>query len=87
MASDSGWQFKKEVNLSMVVQLCLIASLVVGSWLNLEHRIDSLQRDVETLLKGQERFAGKVEQLGTEGVRHQYRLEVIERTLKKENRL
>jgi hypothetical protein len=87
MASENSWQFKKEVNLSMVIQLCLMASLVVGSWLNLERRIDALQHDVETLLKGQERFAGKVDELGTQGVRHEYRLEVIERTLRKENKL
>jgi hypothetical protein len=87
MASENGWQFKKEVNLSMVIQLCLMASLVVGSWLNLERRIDALQHDVEALLKGQERFAGKVDELGALGIRHEYRLEVIERTLRKENRL
>ena len=87
MANENTWQFKKEVNLSMMIQLCLMASLVVGSWLNLERRIDALQYDVETLLKGQERFAGKVDELGTVSVRHEYRLEVIERTLRKENKL
>lgn len=87
MASQNGWQFRKEVNLSMVLQLCLIASLVVGSWVNLERRIDGLQHDVEALLKGQQRFTEKVEELSVKDVRHEYRLEVMERLMKKEDRL
>jgi uncharacterized membrane protein YqgA involved in biofilm formation len=87
LPSRNKWQFKKEINLSMVIQLCLMASLVIGSWLNLERRIDALQHDVETLLKGQDRFSGKVEELSAVTVRHEYRLEVIERTMKKEDRL
>jgi hypothetical protein len=83
----NAWQFKKEINLSMVIQLCLMASLVIGSWLNLERRIDALQHDVDMLLKGQDRFSGKVEELSADTVRHEYRLEVIEGTIRKENRL
>jgi hypothetical protein len=87
MRPGNTWRFKKEINLGVVIQLCLMASLVVGSWLNLERRIDALQHDVDTLLKGQDRFSGKVEELSADSVRHAYRLEVIERTMEKENRL
>lgn len=87
MTNGNGWQFRKEVNLSMALQLCLLASLVVGSWLNLQRRIDAMQHDVQALLKGQERFSGKVEELSARGTRHEYRLEVIERLMKKEDRL
>ena len=87
MSTETRWQFRKEVNLSMVVQLCLIASLIVGSWVNLQRRIDALQRDVESLLAGQERFAGKVERLSADGVRNEYRLQAIESALRKEDRL
>jgi hypothetical protein len=87
MGTENTWQFRKEVNLSMVVQLCLMASLIIGSWLNLERRIDGLQHDVDALLKGQEKFSGKAEELSAENVRNEYRLEVVERILKKEDKL
>lgn len=87
MKRQSTWQFKKEVNLSMVLQLCLMASLVIGSWLNLERRIDALQHDVETLLKGQDRFSGRVEELSADTVRTKYRLEAIEKAMRKESRI
>ncbi len=87
MKRQTAWQFKKEVNLSMVLQLCLMASLVIGSWLNLERRIDALQHDVEMLLKGQDRFSGRVEELSAASARTQYRLEAIEKTTRKDGRI
>jgi hypothetical protein len=87
MRHSSTWKFRKEVNLSMVVQLCLMASLVAGSWFNLERRIAMLQHDVDALLKGQERFTSRVEQLSADAVRHEYKLEIIERRLAREDRL
>jgi hypothetical protein len=87
MRRQNAWQFKREVNLSMVLQLCLMASLVIGSWLNLERRIDALQHDVDTLLKGQDRFSGRVEELSAASARNQYRLEAIEKTVRKESRI
>jgi hypothetical protein len=85
--STEKWQFKKEVTLGVLIQLCLMASLVLGSWVNLERRIDALQHDVDALLKGQDRFAGKVDQLSADSVRNQYRIEVIERSMRKDGRI
>ena len=43
MASENTWQFKKEVNLSMVIQLCLMASLVVDpQWPHQERSINEM---------------------------------------------
>jgi hypothetical protein len=87
MPSRNAWHLKKEITLGVVIQLCLMASLIVGSWLNLERRIDSLQHDVDSLLKGQDRFSKQVEELSAEAVRHEYRLEVLEKTMAKEKRI
>jgi len=34
--SQSGWQFNRQVNLSVLVQLVFLAALIVGSWVNLQ---------------------------------------------------
>jgi hypothetical protein len=81
------WQFKKEVNLGVVIQLCFMASLVLGSWLNLESRLDALQHDVDTLLKQQDHFSGRIEELTADNLRHQYRLDAIERHVPKEGKM
>src|SRR3972149_4789728 len=46
----------RTVNLSVLVQLAFLASLIVGSWVNLQRQLDSLQRDVSSLLESQRRF-------------------------------
>lgn len=87
MTENNSWRFRKEVNLSAVLQLCLMVSLILGSWLNLQRRIDTLQHDVDALLKGQERFSDKAEVLSAQCVRYEYRLELLERLMNKEKKL
>ena len=48
-----GWRLNRQINLSIIVQLVLLASLIVGSWLNLQRQLDLLQRDVSMLLQSQ----------------------------------
>jgi hypothetical protein len=61
------------------VQLILLASLIVGSWLNLQRQLDLLQRDVGMLLQSQSNLQQKLESLWTKSISHEYRLQAIEK--------
>jgi flagellar biosynthesis chaperone FliJ len=67
------------VNLSVLVQLAFLASLIVGSWVNLQRQLDSLQRDVTSLLESQKRSSEKVEQLQEKIISHEFRLKHLEK--------
>ncbi len=81
MARNNGknWQFSKTVNLSVLVQLAFLASLILGSWVNLQRQLDSLQRDVTSLLENQKRSADKVETLQEKVISHEFRLKQLEK--------
>ncbi|MHC4095725.1 MAG: hypothetical protein ACYSU3_06665 [Planctomycetota bacterium] len=40
------WEFNRQINVSVLVQLVFLASLIVGSWVNLQRQLDLLQHDV-----------------------------------------
>jgi hypothetical protein len=74
----SGWQFNKQVNLSVLVQLVLLASLIVGSWVNLQRQLDGLCRDVSSLVEDTRQFQLKLEGLTEKQIAHEYRLRTVE---------
>ena len=75
----SGWQFNRQINLSVLVQLLFLASLILGSWLNLQRQLDLLQHDVTILLQSQKSFERKLESLQTKSISYEYRLRTIEK--------
>lgn len=75
------WRLNKTVNLSVLVQLAFLASLIVGSWVNLQKQLDSLQRDVTSLLESQKRSTEKMEQLQEKVISHEFRLKQLEKRL------
>ncbi len=75
------WRFDRRINLSVLVQLTVLASLILGSWLNLQRQLDLLQRDVTMLLKVQETFTRKLETLSNQSISHEYRVQAIEKQL------
>jgi len=77
--NSTGWRLNRQINLSVVVQLLLLASLIVGSWVNLQRQLDLLQRDVSMLLAGQKEFEQKIELLWVKSISHEYRLRAIEK--------
>jgi septal ring factor EnvC (AmiA/AmiB activator) len=81
MARQNGksWVLNRTVNLSVLVQLAFLASLIVGSWVNLQRQLDSLQRDVTSLLESQKRSADKVETLQEKVISHEFRLKQLEK--------
>lgn len=71
------------MNLSVLVQLVFLASLIVGSWVNLQRQLDLLQRDVTMLLQCQKIFEQKLELLSSKSISYEYRLRTIEKVLTK----
>ena len=78
--NTKSWRLNRQINLSVIVQLILLASLIVGSWLNLQRQLDMLQRDVSMLLQSQNSIEDKLESLWTKSIAHEYRLQSIEKT-------
>jgi len=81
--NSKGWQFNRQVNLSVLVQLIFLASLIVGSWVNLQRQLDLLQRDVSMLLQYQKEFTAKLELLSAKSISYEYRLCAIEEYIRK----
>jgi hypothetical protein len=83
--NQKNWQFNRQINLSVLVQLVLLASLIVGSWVNLQRQLDLPQHDVAMLLRCQKSFEQKLESLQTRSISYEYRLEAVEKVLNKTN--
>ncbi|KPJ66962.1 MAG: hypothetical protein AMJ43_06465 [Coxiella sp. DG_40] len=77
--NSRSWQFNRRVNLSVLIQLVFLASLIVGSWVNLQRQLDLLQHDVSMLLQSQKNFEAKLELLQTKSISYEYRLRAIEK--------
>jgi hypothetical protein len=81
--NTKGWRLNRQINLSVIVQLVLLASLIVGSWVNLQRQLDMLQRDVNMLLQSQNSIGQKFESLWTKSISHEYRLQTLEKHTEK----
>ena len=81
--NSKSWQFNRQINVSVLVQLVLLASLIVGSWVNLQTQLDLLQRDVGMLLQSQKNFEQKLESLWSKSISYEYRLRAIEKQISK----
>ncbi|NIP23365.1 MAG: hypothetical protein GWO38_05965 [Phycisphaerae bacterium] len=78
------WQFNRQINVSVLVQLVFLASLILGSWVNLQRQLDLLQHDVTLLLQCQKNFDVKLESLSATSISYEYRLRALEKALTKE---
>jgi len=79
--NTSSWRLDRRINLSVLVQLTALGSLILGSWLNLQRQLDLLQRDVTMLLKSQETVTQKLEALSARSLSQEYRVQAIEKRL------
>jgi len=75
------WQFNRQINVSVLIQLVFLASLIVGSWVNLQRQLDLLQHDVTMLLQCQKDYAQKLETLSAKSISYEYRLQALEKRL------
>ncbi|MFA5239098.1 MAG: hypothetical protein WC476_05230 [Phycisphaerae bacterium] len=82
-SNSKSWRFSRRVNLSVLIQLAFLASLIVGSWVNLQQQLYLLQHDVTALLQSQKSFEQKLESLQAKSVSYEYRIQAIEKTLTK----
>jgi hypothetical protein len=67
----------------VIVQLIFLASLIVGSWINLQRQLDLLQRDVGMLLQSQSSLERRIESLWTKSISYEYRLQAVEKQFTK----
>ena len=72
------WQFSRQINVSVLIQLALLAGLIIGSYINLQRQLDLLQHDVTMLLQCQRSFEQKLELLSEKSVSYEYRLRALE---------
>lgn len=79
--NSKNWQLNHRVNLSVLIQLVFLASLIVGSWVNLQSQLNLLQHDVTALLQSQKSFEQKLESLQAKNLSYEYRLRAIEKQL------
>jgi len=76
-----GWQFNRQINLTVLIQLIFLASLILGSWVNLQRQLDLLQHDMARLIHAQKCFQKKCEELSAKSITYEYRLRAIEKCL------
>ena len=77
--NEQGWRLNRQVNISVLVQLVFLASLIVGSWVNLQRQLDLLQRDVTYLCECHKNFERKLELLNEKSISYEYRLQAVEK--------
>ena len=77
------WQLNRVVNLSVIIQLVCLGSLIIGSWVNLQRQLDLLGHDVRRLVESNKKFHQKIENLWTEAVEREYRLRNVEKAVAK----
>jgi len=85
--NSKSWRLNRQINLSLIVQLVLLASLIVGSWINLQRQLDLLQRDISMLLQSQNSIEQKLESLWTKSISHEYRLQAVEKQAMKSEKV
>ena len=73
-----GWRVNRQINLSVLIQLVCLATLIVGSWINLQRQLDLLQRDVTMLIESNERFQNKLEDISGKTIAFEYRIRSME---------
>ena len=77
------WRFDRRITLSGLVQLVFLASLIVGSWVNLQRQLDLLQRDVTYLCQCQENVERRLESLWSKSISYEYRIRALENVVNK----
>lgn len=83
--NSKSWQFNRQVNVSTLVQLVLLACLIIGSYVNLQRQLDLLQRDVSMLLQCQKDSSRKLEGLSAKSISYEYRLRTLEKGLPRDD--
>jgi hypothetical protein len=81
-ANPTNWRLDRRINLSVLLQLMVLVSMILASWVNLQRQLDLLQHDVTMLLQSQKESQQKLEMLSERSLSHEYRLQIIEKDRK-----
>jgi hypothetical protein len=81
------WRLSRKVSLSFLIQLVLLASLIIGSWVNLQRQLDLLQRDVGYLCETQKEIKNKLDSIRERTTAHEYRLRTAEEQISQLSKL
>jgi len=76
---NKSWHFNRQINFSIVIQLVLLASLIIASYVNLQRQLDSVQKDVSIILQKQTDFQWRIESFSAKSISYEYRLRALER--------
>ncbi len=79
--NTTNWRLDRRINLSVLLQLMVLASMILASWVNLQRQLGLLQHDVAALLQSQKEFQQKLESLSHQSISCEYRLQAMERQL------
>jgi predicted nucleic acid-binding Zn-ribbon protein len=77
--NPSRWRLDRRIDLSVLLQIMTLASLIVGSWVNIQRQLDQLQRDVTVVLESQKANAIKLDAVSAQVLAHEYRLQAVEK--------
>lgn len=75
------WRFNRQINISILIQLVFLATLIVGTWVNLQNQLSLMQHDITRLLETQKQFQQRLEELSRSSLCYEYRLRAIEKKL------
>jgi hypothetical protein len=78
ITKDNRWRFDRQLNLTMLVQLVLLASLILGQWMDTQRRLDRVSYDVATLSERLSRFGERLEGVSEKTIWHEVRLSTLE---------
>jgi hypothetical protein len=79
--NSGNWRVNRQVSVSVFIQLVFLASLIVGSWVNLQRQLDLLGHDVGLILERQKAFDEKFELLQERSIAYEYRLRAVEKNI------
>ena len=77
-ANHSRWQMNRQVNVSMVVQVVLLASLIVGNWVDGQRRMDRLSYDMTRVIDQVRQIGERMDSVNERTISHEYRLRAVE---------
>ncbi len=75
----SEWRINKQINISVLLQLVLLAVMIIASWSNIQAKLEVIQCDLRRLLQNQSQVQAKVAKLNDDCIGFEYRIKTIEK--------
>ena len=78
---SKSWHINRQISVGVLIQIVFLATLIVGSWVNLQRQLDLLQHDVAMLIQSNTKFQQELESLSVKSISYKYRLRAIEKCI------